>query len=150
MTDQTSETTETDVEQDATATPATDATETEPTAEEGRKGNPEAAKWRTKFRDAEAQVAALSQRVTDLQRAEIVRQATGAGLLIDGDDVFRDRQLADLLDDDGNVDADLVAEAVAAVRESKPHLGKPYLDGDVGIGTKAASKPLSWADVIGG
>lgn len=152
MTDQTAETTEMDtdethVEPDATATGATGATED---SAEARKGNPEAAKWRTKLRETEAQVSTLTERVASLQRGEVVRMATGPGLLIDGEDLFRDVELTDLLREDGDVDSDLVAEAVARIREGKPHLGKPYLDGDVGIGTKAGTKLPSWADVIAG
>lgn len=149
MTNQATETvveSTTDDVTDAAETPG--STEPETTAEEGRKGNPEAAKWRTKFRDAETQIEALTQRVAYLQRAEASRLATGAGLLIDGDDVFRGRTLADLLDEDGNVSLDLVQEAVASIREIKPHLGKPYLDKVDGIGATTGSRPASWADVI--
>ena len=145
MTDETTETETTDETPTGTTVPVDETTETE-----GRKGSPEAAKWRVKLREAEGQVSTLTERVTALQRADVVRQATGAGLLIDGDDVFRGRELADLLDEEGNVDADLVTAAITATRESKPHLSKPFLNGDVGLGTKAGARPVSWSDVIGG
>lgn len=117
--------------------------------ETGRKGNAEAARWRVKFRDAEATNAVLSARVEALQTAEAHRLAEGPGRLVDGTDVLRGATLADLLDDDGNIDPEAVSEAVQALVESKPHLQSPKFAGDAGQGSRGTSTAsVSWADVI--
>ena len=116
--------------------------------DEGKKGNSEAAKWRVRFREAEAELEALKSRVADMQAAEVSRLATGAGRLHDGQDLLLTATLTDLLDDEGTVDADKVAEAVAALVEKKPHLAKPAFDDGVGVGEKGTVKSPTWADVI--
>lgn len=115
--------------------------------DEGRRGNPEAAKWRTRFREAEAERDQLRELVTKLQRAEVVRQATGPGKLIDGEDVFRVATLADLLDDDG-LNADQIAAAVEDLVKSKPHLAQPRVTGQVGLGDHGSAGGPTWSDVI--
>ena len=123
--------------------------ETEETEEKG-KGNSEAAKWRVRFREAEAELETLKSRVADMQAAEVSRLATGAGRLHDGQDLLLTATLTDLLDDEGIVDSDKVTEAVAALIEKKPHLAKPAFDDSVGVGEKGTVKSPTWADVIAG
>ncbi|UYM05467.1 hypothetical protein [Solicola gregarius] len=141
-----------------TSTEATEATETpqdspesdEQTTEEteGRKGNPEAARYRVERNEARAERDNLLERVTSLQGAEVARLATGPGKLHDGSDLaFSDA----LLDEDGNVDPEKVAAAVAELVESKPHLGQAAYGGDVGLGNRGGSDTsTTWASVIRG
>lgn len=85
--------------------------------------NTEAAKWRTRLRDAECERDQLAGRVEVLQRAEILR---AAGDLAEPNDLFTlgGITLEDLLDEDRNVDAEKVTEAVAALLDSRPGLHK--------------------------
>lgn len=76
----------------------------------------EAAKYRRRLRDAEAERDQLAQRVESMQRAEVERLATAAdlrpaALWASG------LELADLLSDDGTVDAAKVSTAIGAARE---------------------------------
>lgn len=145
--------TETDVEEtEETDQPAEDVvegTEPEQTEEKG-KGNSEAAKWRVRFREAEAEVEALKSRVADMQAAEVSRLATGPGRLHDGQDLLLAAKLTDLLDEDGAVNEEAVTEAVQALTERKPHLARPAYDSGVGIGEKGTPSGATWADVIAG
>lgn len=118
--------------------------------DQGRKGNPEAAKWRTRFREAEAERDTLRERLATVQRAEVIRQATGPGRLIDGEDVFRTIDLDELIDDEGNVDDDKISEAVETLVETKPHLGRPAFEDGVGVGERNPTTGATWADVIRG
>lgn len=85
--------------------------------EDGDKGsNREAAKYRRKLRDAEAERDALATRLETLQRAEAERLASkhlakGAALWVGG------TALADVLDDDGDVDPAKVTERAQHVRD---------------------------------
>lgn len=147
---QITETTDTEVEQteDQSLDVETPEQTEDPTDE--KKGNSEAAKWRVKLREAEGTITSLQARVGDMQAAEVSRLATGPGALHDGQDLLLTTRLDDLLDDEGNVSADLVAEQVTALVEKKPHLAKPAFDGGVGIGEKGTATGTSWADVISG
>ncbi|ULE32175.1 hypothetical protein [Mycobacterium sp. IDR2000157661] len=76
----------------------------------------EAAKYRRRLRDVEAERDTLKATVAALQRAEVARLAADAGLRpaalwASGP------ELADLLGEDGTVNADAVAAAVAVARE---------------------------------
>lgn len=77
----------------------------------------EAARYRRRLRDAEAERDALKATVQSLQRAEVDRLATDAGLRpaalwANGAEV------GELLADDGTVDAARVAAAISAARET--------------------------------
>ena len=114
------------------------------------KGNPEAAKWRTRFREAEQTITTLQERVAAMQKAEAARLA--AATLIDGDDLFTAVGLDDLLDDDGDLDTDKIAAQVDALIEAKPHLRRAAFSDGSGIGTRgeASSRSQTWADVLAG
>lgn len=144
MTDQITETTEAVDE----ALDAPQEAQEAPEQDEEKKGNSEAAKWRVRFREAEAELDALKSRVADMQAAEVSRLATGPGALHDGADLLLTTQLADLLDDEGNVDQDRVATAISDLIERKPHLARPAFADGVGIGEKGTGAAATWADVI--
>lgn len=102
---------------DAADEQPTDADNGEP--DEGDEGNPnrEAAKWRTKLRDAEAQRDAVTAKLEAMQRAAIDTQVTALGIKpaavwAAGAD------LADLLDENGVPDAAKVASAAASAKEA--------------------------------
>lgn len=113
------------------------------TEDDGRKGNPEAAKWRVKYRETSA-------RLERLQRAEITRLAAGPGRLIDGEDVFRSGEIADFLTDDGDLDPDKITAVVSELVKAKPHLGRPAFGDGVGVGERNPTEQSSWSGVLRG
>lgn len=87
--------------------------------------NKEAAKYRTRLRETEAERDKLTDQLTAMQRAEVERIA--ADTLHDAEDVWRAGvDLAGLVSEDGTVDADAVGKAVAAVVTERPHLHRSY------------------------
>lgn len=77
----------------------------------------EAAKYRRRLRDAEAERDQLAEQIVAWQRAEVERQATAGGLKpaalwASG------TELAGLLGDDGTVDESKVSAAISGARES--------------------------------
>ncbi|AKN18397.2 hypothetical protein MHAE_08493 [Mycobacterium haemophilum DSM 44634] len=85
--------------------------------------NREAAKYRTERNEARAERDRLTERLTTLQRAEVERLA-GAHLA-DGQDFWRDgTQLADVLDDAGNIDPGKVEATATGLLESHRHWRK--------------------------
>ncbi|WP_137149464.1 hypothetical protein [Mycolicibacterium sp. CR10] len=79
-------------------------------------GNREAAKYRRRLRDTEAERDTLATLLEDMQRTEAERQAgevlaKGAALWVGG------TTLADLLDDDGHLDPDKIRACAEEVRE---------------------------------
>lgn len=120
-----------------------------------RGGNREAAKYRTKLREAEAQRDTLSGRLEALQRREAERLA--AARLADGADLWRGDgvELAALLDDDGNLDPAKVSEHAAATLESHPHWKRPRVPrqpkrGDLRSGAVGEDyhRPATWSDLL--
>ncbi|MFF0541741.1 hypothetical protein [Prescottella sp. R16] len=83
------------------------------------------------------ELTAAQARIARMQRSEIERLATEAGLS-HGSDVFTlsGNDSVDYLDDDGNVDPALVAADVTAVLEERPGLRKnaPAFDPTQGTG----------------
>lgn len=90
----------------------------------------EAARYRVRARDAEQARDALAKRVTQMQRAEVERMAAGrigspADLWLAG------VELADVLDDAGDVDPKRVDARLEQVLVDRPHWrpGVPSFDG---------------------
>lgn len=99
------------------------------TTEAAEGGNREAARYRRRLRDTEAQRDTLAERVAGFQRAEAERiAASGPRALNDGADLWSGVELAEVLDDQGNVSPDAVADAVKGVLSDKPHYAKPAPD----------------------
>lgn len=112
------------------------------TEDTGRKGNAEAAKYRRQLRDAEAERDTLRGRVEALQRAEAERLAAGEGvkasaLWASG------TELADLVDDEGNIVPDRVSEAAStAVNELGLRRERPgYVPAEGGVPNLAKLEP---------
>lgn len=117
---------------------------------EPREGaGPEAARYRRRLRDTEAERDALRSRVEGLQRREVERLASER--LAQGSDVFMFAELGGLLTEEGEVDADAVAERVAQVVADRPGLAKDARTWpDLGQGRRedTASPPATWQGVI--
>ena len=112
-------------------------------------GNREAAKYRTRLREAEAERDALVSRLAALQRAEIERLASAG--LSHPSDIFTmsGNELADYITDTGTVDAERVAADVAAILLERPGLkpNAPAVDYSQGSGNvpHAVKAEPSWA-----
>lgn len=112
------------VSDDATSSPEL----TEDTVETGSeaaepddpKADREAAKYRRQLRDTQAERDRLATQVEGYHRAEVERLA--AARLIDARDIWAGGlQLADVLNDGGQVDPARVAQAVADLAATRPH-----------------------------
>ncbi|GAB4912584.1 hypothetical protein LIX17_20225 [Mycobacterium avium subsp. hominissuis] len=118
----------------------------------GSKLHREAAGYRVKLRETEAERDALAERLQRMQRAEIERLASDA--LSHPADLFSlsGNELADYLTEDGDVDAEKVAADVAAILAERPGLRKqiPGYDPSQGRGGRPPAKrePKSLGDVI--
>jgi hypothetical protein len=111
--------------------------------------NAEAAKWRTRFREAEAAIAERDNVIASYRRAECER--TLADLLDVPGDLFDvgGAEVADFYSDSGELnDAELRAAAGALIEE-RPRLGKPKFTRSWGqvSGVPPAEGP-SWSNVI--
>lgn len=88
----------------------------------------EAAKYRRQLRDTEAQRDQIGARLAAMQRGQA--ETLAREHLADGADMFRDGlELAELLDDDGNLDPAKVTAAAKAARKAHPHWAAPRTPG---------------------
>lgn len=115
-----------------------EATYAEPQAAETQgqdKLRKEAAKYRRRLRETEAERDQLAARNSDLERAEVERQITGPGGLASASDLWTAGvQLADLRGEDGGLDPEKVKEARDKVLSEHPHWREPTktsMDGGV-------------------
>jgi len=137
---------------------STDAEQAEAEHEEGapsedRTGDPlakvrrEAAGYRVKLREAEGERDRLAGVVESMQRAEAERLVTaieaGYSPLAEGSDLWRGGvELAELLDEDGQVDRTKLKAAGARVGAAHPHWRAPVPDFSGGVrGTGPATDP---------
>ncbi|MFD4633345.1 hypothetical protein ACFVYR_34985 [Streptomyces sp. NPDC058284] len=107
---------------------------------EGNSTNREAAKYRTKLREAETKLEAAETRITALLRKEI--EAYASKQLAVGADLFTlgEVAVADLLDPQGNVDTETIDASVEALLVARPGLRSntaPW--GEVGGSSAAGS-----------
>lgn len=116
---------------------------------QGQNGNREA-RYRVERNEARAERDSLIERLTQLQTRELHRLA-GELLAAPEDIELSGRTLADYLTPEGWVDHEAVAEAAAAVIESRPGLAKnPTVlatDRTQGQGSPGKST-LSWAELL--
>lgn len=92
-----------------------DGTSTADTDRDGR----EAARYRRRLRDTEAERDRMAATVQSYQRRDVESAATE--LAAPGDLWLAGVQLPDLLDEGGQVDQDKVREAVAGILAERPH-----------------------------
>lgn len=113
--------------------------------EEPESPNAEAAKWRHKLREAEAERDQLAEQVQELQRQQV--QHVVAGRLHDCDDLWAKHDLGDLLGEDGTVDS---AKVDAAIEGLPSHFRKApeplYTQGFQGKWDPPSD--TNWGDVL--
>ncbi|RUP35019.1 MAG: hypothetical protein EKK51_00225 [Mycolicibacterium sp.] len=116
--------------------------------------NKEAAKWRTKLRDTEAERDGLATRLETMQRAEAERLA--AQHLANGADLWlTGTTLTDMLDDNGNLDPAKITTAATTLGADRPHwrctASSAAPAGEVTARGKIDGGPnRTWADVLRG
>ncbi len=130
------------------AEPQTQASEGEgtPERESGSHGHNREARYRVERNEARQERDAALARVEQLQTRELLRLA-GEHLAQPADLLaLGEVTLAELLDDDGNIDPEAVAEAAAALVESRPGLARnpkvAATDPTQGLGGQAGRGPL--------
>jgi|SRR5699024_10968677 len=110
------EATVSDKSQDETTPPENDATDQQQEQTDGGgKAGRDAAKYRTRLREAEAERDALTARLETMQKAEAERLAEHH--IARGSGLWAAFELADMLDEDGNVDPAKVATAAKSAQE---------------------------------
>lgn len=115
--------------------------------------NREAAKWRTKLRESEAQVATLTGQLESAQRAFAEHLASADGLKPEA--LWASGvELADLLSEDGRPDAGKVAEAVESAREKlgirKGPKVNPAQGSSANMGPVKQDPGNAWAELLRG
>ena len=101
----------------------------------------------------EAESAALARANDRIKKSEI--KAAAKGILADPADAFKFLDLDDIeVDDDGNVDEDAIASAIADLVKQKPYLaaqGERRFRGGSDGGARKESRPKQWtrADLAG-
>ncbi len=108
----------------------------------------EAAKYRRRLRETEAQRDTLTATLDTYRRRDAEQAAEAAGLARGGDLFDAGNQLADLLADDGTVDEEKVTAAAAEVLAQRPHWGAPTPNLDLGPRGRAEAGGPSWGDVL--
>ena len=124
-----------------------------PASEPAAGGNAEAAKYRTRLRETEAERDRLAGIVTGFRTTEVERTVAAlSDTLGDPHDLWTDGvTLDDLLDDDGTVDAGKVEAAVAGVIERHPAWAKqepPFPDLGQGVRGEIASASPSIGEAV--
>ncbi|MCP2626506.1 hypothetical protein NLB33_27050 [Mycolicibacterium smegmatis] len=127
-----------------TETPAADETATEPLSREAR--------YRIERNHAREQLAAATERIARMQRAEIERLA--AASLSHPDDLFTlsGNDVADYLTEDGDIDPEKVDADIATIVAERPGLMKPTtpapaVDRSQGIGVEPPAQP-TWHSLL--
>lgn len=125
-------------------------------ADSGAQGSPEAAKYRRRLREAEAQRDALSERLAAAQRRE-VEQLAGKQLGDGADLWLTGAKLESMLTEAGDVDPAKVADAAKLAVEQRPHWAKhrPGMPGKPKEQLRGGGDPdehrsaPTWSDVLG-
>ncbi len=120
---------------------------TEATEEVGKPGA-EAAKYRRRLRETEAERDSLSTALDTYRRRDAEQVAEAAGLANGGDLFDAGNQLGDLLADDGTIDVEKVKAAAAEVLARRPHWGAPTPSLDLGPRGRPEARGPSWGDVL--
>lgn len=119
--------------------------------QEGAAGNREAAKYRTRLREVEAERDALKARVDAMTRKQI--EGVIGDKLHRPDDFFEvDGGVAidDLIAEDGTVDEAKVSTRLATITETRPHLIKPAPKVDSAAPSRGAAEEgkTTWQDAL--
>ena len=108
----------------------------------------EAANYRHKLRDAEAERDRLATRITDYDRAEVERQVTGQGGLQNAADFWLAVQLDDLRDEQGALDPAKVKAARDRILSEHPHWREPGPSFDGGAREPAPAPGPSFGEAL--
>lgn len=109
------------------------------------KGNREAARYRTERNEARAERDTLAQRVAALQTRELERIA-GKTLSNPADLLtLTGKTVAEFVGEDGELDAELVAETAGDLLVSRPGLRvtAPAVDPTIGVGGRTGGKAVT-------
>ena len=116
----------------------------------GSKLHQEAARYRTQLRATEADLASAQERINQMQQREAERVA--ASDLANPADLFTlgGVTVEDLLNEDGEIDAERVAEIVAEVLGTRPGLKKlsQVIDPTQGLGGTPKQTLPQWGDLF--
>lgn len=109
----------------------------------------EAARYRRKLRDAEKQLQSVTEQLNAVQKQHAENMLADLGVKPDA--IWAVAELADLLAEDGSIDADKLAQAVAAARERFGIPPTPKGTVVPGVGNQPASQPKldTWTDAFG-
>jgi hypothetical protein len=123
-------------------TPAGDAASLEDGErdETGRSLSREAASYRRRLRETEAQRDALREQLDRIQTADVERIASASGLAVAGGVWQLGASLEALRSDDGTIDVETVERLVADILRDRPGLQTRPV-GDVGIGRGGDALP---------
>lgn len=108
----------------------------------------EAAKYRRRLREAQAELKSVTERLDTVQRQQVESMITESNVKPDA--VWATTEIGELLAEDGSVDAQKVADAVIAARE-KFGIGSPPKGTHVpGLGNQPGATPKSdtWRDAF--
>lgn len=137
-------------ETDPKGTPAPEGTDPQET---GGEGNREAAKYRTKLRETEAQRDHALGQLTTYQKRD-AEALVGERLLSASDLWVAGAKLEDLLAEDGTVDQAKVDQAVTKVISEHPHWAPPRVRVPRNMGQGRRGEPggrdTSWGSVLKG
>lgn len=167
MTDTTTETgAESAVEAAEAAVPTEDTAEGIADADSGSEavseGSPskaarEAKRYRLALREAESKLAEAHERISGYQRSiveSIAKQGQGDGYqhyaLADPADLWAltDKQPSDFLNENGDVDPDLVHEAMHELLRTRPGLRRPFAVDRTPARSGAVDRTPTWADAF--
>lgn len=123
-------------------------TESDERDESGRYLSREAASYRRRLRDTEAERDQLRERVERYERTEVERLAARAGLQVPGDIWSFGAELEHLRTEDGSIDAETVNGLVADIVKDRPGLqARPV--GDLGIGRGGSALGMHTKEHVG-
>lgn len=129
--------------------------DTPPEAGEHESSNGEAAKRRRQLREAQTKLATVRDQLTTYQRRH-AEQAV-ADVLANPADLFDigSANLADYIDDNGDIRTDELRAAAGALIEQRPQLGANYIppmptnyDSGQGVRSQSAPSGASWSEVL--
>ena len=116
--------------------------------ETGRYLSREAASYRRRLRETETERDQLREQLDRLQRAEVERLASAAGLQMAADVWTFGAELEHLRTEDGSIDSETVNGLVADIVKDRPGLqARPV--GDLGIGRGASASSLRTGPKVG-
>jgi hypothetical protein len=114
--------------------------------ESGRYVSREAASYRRRLRETEAERDRLREQLDRVQRAEVERLASGAGLAVASDVWLHGATPQTLCREDGTVDPDTVTGVVEAILRDRPGLqAVPVGSVGIGKGGTASGRPVRQA-----